>query len=143
MKAADLVGMELLLLRDLMGEFGWRQGCVRVMEDNAGCVQVAHGQRDSPKTQHFRRCQMSVEEMCNQGKIWLDDVPGDENWSDIFTKSMKDSRGFRKLREVIMGVTPVVYISRGVDSMMRTNGVNPDANKLLRDVADWLASDEE
>ena len=86
---------------------------------------------------------MSVEEMCNQGKIWLDDVPGEENWSDIFTKSMKDSRGFRKLREVIMGVTPVVYISRGVESMMRTNGVNPNANKLLRDVADWLAGDEE
>jgi len=143
MKAADLCGMELLLLRDLLGEFGWRQGCVRVMEDNAGCVQVAHGQRDSPKTQHFRRCQMSVEEMCNQGKIWLDDVPGEENWSDIFTKSMKDSRGFRKLREVIMGVTPVVYISRGVEFVMRANGVNPDANKLLRDVADWLAGDEE
>jgi hypothetical protein len=142
MKAADLCGMELLLMRDLMGELGWRQGCVRVMEDNAGCVQVAHGQRDSPKTQHFRRCQMSVEEMCNRGKIWLDDVPGEENWSDIFTKSMKDSRGFRKLREVVMGVTPVVYISRGVESMMQNNGVNPHANKLLRDVADWLAMDE-
>ena len=141
MIAADLCGMEVTFLRDLMGEFGWRQGCVRVMEDNAGCVQVAHGQRDSPKTQGFRRTQVSVEEYCNRGVMWLDDVPGEQNWSDIFTKSMKDSVGFRRLRDVVMGVTPEVYISRGVSAMMRT-GVNPGANKLLRDVAAWLASDE-
>ena len=73
--------------------------------------------------------------------MWLDDVPGEQNWSDIFTKSMKDSVGFRRLRDVVMGVTPEVYISRGVSAMMRT-GVNPGANKLLRDVAAWLASDE-
>ena len=42
-----------------------------------------------------------------------------------------------------MGVTPVVYISRGVEFVMRANGVNPDANKLLRCVAEWLAVDEE
>jgi len=141
MIATDLCGMEVTFLRDLMGEFGWRQGCVRVMEDNAGCVQVAHGQRDSPKTQGFRRTQVSVEEYCNRGVMWLDDVPGEQNWSDIFTKSMKDSVGFRRLRDVVMGVTPEVYISRGVLAMMRT-GVNPGANKLLRDVAAWLASDE-
>ena len=76
------------------------------------------------------------------GKIWLDDVPGEENWSDIFTKSMKGSKEFAKLRDVVMGVTPVVYVSRGVQTMM-TKGVNTSANKLLRDVQAWLAVDEQ
>ena len=143
MKACELCGMEILWQRDMMGELGYRQGCVRVMEDNAGVVQVAHGQNDSPKTGHFRRTQVSVEERCNQGKMWLDDVPGEENWSDIFTKSMKGAREFYKLRDVVMGVTPEVYISRGVKEMMRT-GSNEDANKLLRDIEAWrLASEDE
>ena len=49
MKAAALVGMELVWLRDLVCELGVEQGCVRVMEDNAGCVALAHGQKDTSK----------------------------------------------------------------------------------------------
>ena len=49
MKAAALVGMEIVWLRDLVTEFGVLQGCIRVMEDNSGCVALAHGQKDTSK----------------------------------------------------------------------------------------------
>ena len=41
LKAASLVAMQMHWMRDLMGEFGYRQGCVRVLEDNSATCQVA------------------------------------------------------------------------------------------------------
>ena len=34
-------------------------------------------------------------------------MPGVENWSDIFTKAVKPAEQFQKLRDVVMGATPV------------------------------------
>ena len=126
-----------------MGEFGYRQGCVRVLEDNSATVQLAHGNKDSPKTGHYRRTVGFVEGKCLSGVMWLDDVPGTENWSDIFTKSVEPSEQFYKLRDVIMGVNPTLFVSRGVADMIRT-GVSADANFSVRRAVAWLnESDEE
>jgi hypothetical protein len=89
MKAASHVGMELVWLRDLMTEFGVEQGCVRVMEDNAGCVALAHGQKDTAKSNHFKRTQAYVEGLASRGVLWLDDVPGKYNPADLFTNLLR------------------------------------------------------
>ena len=135
MKAAALVGMELVWLRDLVGELGVVQGCVRVMEDNAGCVALAHGQKDTARSNHFKRTQAYVEGLVGRGVMWLDDVPGFHNPADIFTKGASASlpvHRFKKLRDMVMGVTPGMYVSAGMKRMMR--GVHTGTSLLLEQV---------
>jgi len=137
MKAAALAGMELVWLRDLVSELGVVQGCVRVMEDNAGCVALAHGQKDTARSNHFKRTQAYVEGLVGRGVMWLDDVPGFHNPADIFTKGPSGSlpvHRFKKLRDMVMGVVPEMYVSAGMKKLMR--GVDTGANVLLGQVRD-------
>ena len=134
MKAAALVGMELVWLRDLVCELGVEQGCVRVMEDNAGCVALAHGQKDTAKSNHFKRTQAYVECLAGRGVMWLDDVPGMHNPADIFTKGPSASlpvHRFKALRDVVMGLQPELYL--GKDAGGRSSNV------LCQQVRDWQA----
>jgi hypothetical protein len=140
-KAAVIAGMQLHWMRDLLGEFGHRQGCIRVLEDNSGLVHVAHGQKDSAKTAHFRRAVTFVEEKCHRGIMWLDDTPSEENWSDMFTKSIESAVLFKKLNDIVMGVTPTLYISPGAALMIRT-GVGANTSELLRNARLLMENDE-
>ena len=65
-----------------------------------------------------------------RGSIWLDDVEGVHNPSDIFTKSVEPATHFGYLRDVIMGITPVVYLSAGVRELLSQGGTK-EGNKLL------------
>ena len=123
-------------MRDLLTEFGKAQGCVRVMEDNRGCVLVAHGEKDTARTQHIRRVCRYVEDACGRGVMWLDDVPGVENWADIFTKSVEPIGQFEKLRDVVMGTKPDTYVSPAMADIIRKG--SGEANKLLTDALQWL-----
>ena len=121
MEAVASLGEQIVWMRDLMGEFGFRQGCVRVLEDNSGCVYTAHGQRDSARTAAYKRTHMYVEGLCGRGVMWLDDVAGKENWADIFTKGacgQLPGVQFVKLRDIVMGVNPELHLSRTVMDMM-------------------------
>ena len=136
MKAAALVGMELVWLKDLVCEFGVEQGCVRVMEDNAGCVALAHGQKDTAKSNHFKRTQAYVEGLVGRGVMWLDDVPGFHNPADIFTKGPSSSlpvHRFQALRDIVMGRRPELYVAVARPKSM---------NLLLDQVrSHWLSDD--
>ena len=136
MKAAGQAALELQWMRDLLTELGKPQGCVRVMEDNAGCCAVAHGQKDTTRTQHIRRVCRYVEDACGRGVIWLDDVPGVENWADIFTKSVAPIEQFEKLRDIVMGTKPDRYVSPTMGDIIRKREC--EANKLLTDALQWL-----
>jgi len=140
MKAAGLAAMEITWLRDLVSELGVQQGCVRVMEDNTGCVYLAHGMKDTAKSNHFKRSQAYVEDTVGRGVLWLDDVAGTDNPADIFTKSVEPSRQFIKLRDITMGVNPELHLSRGVQEMLGGQGVDGGANTLLSSVREWLAT---
>ena len=70
----------------------------------------------------------------------MDDVPGKENWSDVFTKSLQSGEDFLRLRDVIMGTDSTLYVSRGVADLIRKGGKGDASNKLVRDVQAWLAS---
>ena len=143
MKAAALMGMELVWLRDLVTEFGVMQGCVRVMEDNSGCIALAHGQKDTAKSNHFKRTQAYVESLVGRGVMWLDDVPGAYNPADIFTKAPSSSltgQKFCELRDITMGVTPKLYISAGLGERMMQSSDN--ANLLLERMRNWQDENE-
>ena len=138
MKAAALVGMELVWLRDLVCELGVEQGCVRVMEDNAGCVALAHGQKDTAKSNHFKRTQAYVECLVGRGVMWLDDVPGMYNPADIFTKGPSSSlpvKRFGELRDVVMGRYPFLFESSGAAEYLKQG--RQSANELLTQVRQW------
>ena len=108
------------------------------MEDNAGCVALAHGQKDTAKSNHFKRTQAYVEGLASRGILWLDDVPGKYNPADLFTKSVEPAHHFCTLRDVLMGVVPELHMSRGFQDLLN-NRDDPNANALLRATRDWQA----
>ena len=110
------------------------------MEDNTGCVFLAHGMKDTARSNHFKRSQAYVEDAVARGVMWLDDVAGAENPADIFTKAVTPSRQFMKLRDITMGVTPELHLSRGVQEMLvGAQHAGAGANSLLTNVRGWLA----
>ena len=66
----------------------------------------------------------------------MDDVPGVENWADIFTKSVEPIGQFEKLRDVVMGTRPDTYVSPAMADIIRKG--SGEANKLLTDALQWL-----
>ena len=111
---------------------------MRVMEDNAGCVALAHGQKDTAKSNHFKRTQAYVECLVGRGVMWLDDVPGVHNPADIFTKGPSASlpvHRFRALRDIVTGRQPDVYLGANVGKML-ADGTR-STNALLGQVQRW------
>ena len=96
--------------QNLVTELGAPQGCVRILEDNQGVVQLTHGQKDTSRSGHFRRPQVYVEDLVGQGFIWLDRTETDFNPADIFTKQVEPAKKFGYLRDVIMGIQPDMYL---------------------------------
>lgn len=143
MKAAAMCSVEVSWLRDLVSELGVEQGCVRVLEDNTGCAQLAHGAKDTAKSNHFKRAVAYVEDNVSRGVLWLDDVDGSENPADIFTKDTVGSAlHFGKLRDIVMGVNPELHLSRGVQEMLTGSGTDAGVNSLVHNVREWLAEDD-
>ena len=129
-KAAVVVSMEVAWMRDLCSELGCPQECVRVMEDNSGCVALVHGEKDTARSSHYRRAVAQVGGEVARGSMWLDDVEGIHNPADIFTKSVEPSAQFGYLRDVIMGINPILYLSQGVQELLAT-GHTDKGDKLL------------
>ena len=127
----------------MVAEFGVIQGCIRVMEDNSGCVALAHGQKDTSKSNHFKRTQAYVEGLVGRGVMWLDDVPGVFNPADIFTKPPSSSLSggkFCQLRDIVMGAMPELYVSPGVNEKLRRGLAGP--NDLLVRMKSWQQENE-
>ena len=55
-----------------------------------------------------------LEGLTDRGIIWLDHTPSKENPSDIMTKSVTPADQFFRMRDVIMGCTPVLFVSAKV-----------------------------
>ena len=63
-----------------------RHGSVRVLDDSAEAIaKVKHG-TDSQKCASYKRAQFYAEEAADQGLMWLDFIPGQQNSSDVLTK---------------------------------------------------------
>jgi hypothetical protein len=139
MKAAAAGSIEVVWLRDLVTELGAVQGCVRMLEDNQGTVQLVHGQKDTARSGHFRRPQVYVEDLVGQGFIWLDRTDTHFNPADLFTKQVEPAKKFGYFRDVIMGIQPDLYISTSVKEML--DGREPSAsNVLLKEVRQLQAA---
>ena len=110
-KAAGFAGQQLIPLRDLMAELGFEQPSVRMLEDNSATVTLSMGTGKTGKSGHFRRMVAYLEGLTNRGILWLDYTPSKENPSDILTKSVTPADQFSRMRDVINGRTPVLFVS--------------------------------
>ena len=52
-----------------------------------------------------------LEGLTNRGILWLDYTPSKENPSDILTKSVTPADQFSRMRDVINGRNPVLFVS--------------------------------
>lgn len=120
-KAAGFAGQQLIPLRDLLGELGFVQPSVRMMEDNSACVTLSMGTAKSGKHGHFRRMVAYLECLTNRGIFWLDYTPSKENPSDILTKSVAPAEQFYRMRDIINGSNPVLFISPKVEEICRSS----------------------
>ena len=85
-----------------------------MMEDNSACVTLSMGHAKSGKHGHFRRMVAYLEGLTNRGTFWLDNTPSKENPSDILTKSVTPADQFYRMRDVINGSNPVLFVSTKV-----------------------------
>ena len=119
-KAAGFAGQQLIPLRDLMGELGFEQPSVRMMEDNSATVTLSYGDAKTGKHGHFRRMVAYLEGLTNRGIFWLDYTPSKENPSDILTKSVSPADQYYRMRDIINGSNPVLFVSPKVKELCRT-----------------------
>ena len=113
-KAAGFAGQQLIPVRDLLCELGFEQPSVRMLEDNSAAVQLSFGTGKLGKSGHFRRMVAYLEGLTNRNIFWLDHTPSKENPSDIMTKSVSPAVQFTRMRDVINGTNPVLFVSAKV-----------------------------
>jgi len=113
------VTSELVLRNALIRELGFSQLSVRVLEDNISAVQLSLG-TGKLKSGHFRRMVAYLEGLTDRGILWLDHTPSKENPSDIMTKSVSPADQFFRMRDVINGTTPVLFVSNRVQEICQS-----------------------
>ena len=96
---------------------------MRVLEDNAATVLLSRCTKQSGKSGTFRPMVPYIEGLTNRGIFWLDPTPSKENPSDLRTESVAPpSEFFIKLRDIIRGETPFMYISDFVKNTIVEHG---------------------
>ena len=103
----------------MSSELEFSQPSVRVLEDNSATVTLSMGAAKSGKSGHFRRMVAYLEGLTNRGILWLDYTPSKENPSDILTKSVTPIEQFCRMRDVINGSNPVLFMSQKVKMFCR------------------------
>lgn len=118
---------ELTWASDFMAEIGYEQGTVRVMGDNQSANLQATGDYKSSKSDHYRRVQFYVEDNVRNGLMWIDKVPTDDNIADLGTKQVSPTAKFKTLRDIALGTTPKLTLTRQVKEILagRYDGTAP------------------
>ena len=98
----------------LLSELGFDQPSVRMLDDNSATVQLSFGTGKAGKSGHFRRMVAYLEGLTNRSIFWLDHTPSKENPSDIMTKSVSPADQFVRMRDIINGSNPVMFVSSKV-----------------------------
>ena len=94
-----------------------------MLEDNSATVTLSMGAAKSGKSGHFRRMVAYLEGLTNRGILWLDYTPSKENPSDILTKSVTPVEQFCRMRDVINGSNPVLFVSQKVKDILQTRSL--------------------
>ena len=126
-KAGGFIGQQAIPLIDLLSELGFEQPSVRVLEDNIATVQLSMGTGKVGKSGHFRRMVSYLEGLTERKIIWLDHTPSKENPSDILTKSVTPADQFCRMRDIINGTNPELFVS---DKVQKICDSKADVNVL-------------
>ena len=100
---------EILWMSDFMKELGNEQGVVRLSGDNRSANLQSTGDYKSSKSDHYRKIQFYVEDNVTNGVVWIDQIPTKENIADIGTKQVAPIEQFERLRDIMMGKTPLLF----------------------------------
>jgi hypothetical protein len=118
MIALDACVKELEWARFMMEELGYKQGCIRCLEDNNSTARQATGDFKSGRSDHYRGLQLYVENAIREGKIWVDRVDTKEQLADLHTKQVEPVRQFIYLRDTTMGKRLGVPVSNTVREIL-------------------------
>ena len=121
--AAAFCIIELRSLIDLATELGAPQDTLRIMEDNSPAIYLSAGDKDTQKSQPFKRVQFFVEHEIDNQLVWLNKVPSEHNFADVFTKSMHSAQDFNRLVGVFNGETPELYLGTQIEQLLKTGHV--------------------
>jgi len=105
---ATALGVELLrFIIDLWSEFFHSpHPAVRCLVDNHGVVKQLENGLDRRASAPYRRAQAYGEEACAQSLMWLDEVHGTINPSDVLTKSVNNISEFQSKNQSLNGIIP-------------------------------------
>ena len=98
-----------------------------MLEDNIATVQLSMGTGKVGKSGHFRRMVSYLEGLTERKIIWLDHTPSKENPSDILTKSVTPADQFCRMRDIINGTNPELFVS---DKVQKICDSKADVNVL-------------
>ena len=102
-----------------------------MLEDNSAAVQLSFGTGKAGKSGHFRRMVAYLEGLTNRSIFWLDHTPSKENPSDIMTKSVSPADQFVRMRDIINGSNPVMFVSSKVRELCDRTSVSVSAGSIL------------
>ena len=115
--------MELRSLIDLATELGVPQDTIRIMEDNSPAVYLSAREKDTQKSQPFKRMQFFMEHEIDTLLVWLNKVPSEHNFSGIVTKSMHSAQDFNQLVGVFNGESPDLYLGTQIEQLLKTGHI--------------------
>ena len=102
-----------------------------MLEDNSATVQLSFGTGKAGKSGHFRRMVAYLEGLTNRSIFWLDHTPSKENPSDIMTKSVSPAEQFIRMRDIVNGSNPVMFVSSKVKELCDSTSVSVSAGSIL------------
>ena len=88
---------EVLFLRQLLKELGYKEGKTTILEDNQACISMSKNPAQHARTKHIDVRYHFVRERIEQQELELDYVPTKDNTADMFTKGL-DRKLFHKHR---------------------------------------------
>ena len=79
---------ECLWFKNLLGEIGFKQGCIKMYEDNQACIALSKNPQNHNRTKHIQLIYHFIRDCVQKGEIDLLWVPTKEQLADLFTKGL-------------------------------------------------------
>jgi hypothetical protein len=94
--AVSAAAQELVYLRSLLGEIGYRQeGSTTIYEDNNGCIDLANNPVGHKRTKHIDVRHHFIRQLVSDGTLELVYISTDEMIADLLTKPLQKVKNER------------------------------------------------
>jgi len=102
--AASDAALEILYLRELLAEMGFRQKSPTVLYvDNTGAVELSRDLKSCQRSRHVERRYLKIRELVAASVIEVKAIDTKDNPADLFTKSTLDNEAFTRHAATVKG----------------------------------------